>query len=294
MECTTPLFANTFKSEVKLEKGIIDLHKTFNCGQSFRWFRVELGGAPKNSQNYFGIIGNTPLYLSYNPAYCSLHTSLSQENLKSVATYLGLVDNYRPLHLDRNLTDYEKQVIKTGMGIRILHQDFWESLITFIISQRNSIPRITKTIQTLCVVSGTPITDPVTKQTVHAFPTPLQILSNKDAIYNRCSLGYRYEYIIEACYSFKPLYKEITDNPKMSTTELIQCLRSIKGVGDKVANCTALFGLHRLDAFPIDTHIQKIITREYSSKNIPLLPEKFHGLAGLMQQYMFFNERFIK
>ena len=167
-------------------------------------------------------------------------------------------------------------------GLTILHQDPWEVLISFIISQRKSIPAIKNSIERLCRTYGTFIDD-----THYAFPTAEQLTHlDKDD----CGLGYRKSYIEE-------LAKDVV-NGKFSMEELVAVdydtaktmLLSIKGVGEKVANCTLLFSLGFYNAFPIDVHVQKVLDEHYPD-GFPY--ERYDGQLGLVQQYLFEYQRYL-
>ena len=143
-------------------------------------------------------------------------------------------------------------------------------LITFIISQNNNIPRIKKSVKALCNGS-------------HHFPTPDELL---EMDLSDKGLGYRDKYIKDACTHFmNQNYVELLHN---RNHEIVRdALKDIQGVGDKVADCVRLFGLHHLEAFPIDTHIKQVIDREYGGK----MPEWVESeYAGVFQQYIFYYE----
>ena len=163
--------------------------------------------------------------------------------------------------------DFVKVAYQFGSGIRILRQDLWEVIISFIISQNNNIPRIKKSIQMLC------------DEFNGRFPTNDELLqmdlSNK-------GLGYREEYIRNICscsiFDFGML-------EGLTYEQSNEVLMSFKGIGEKVANCILLFALHYLDAFPQDVHIKRIIDREYGGELPEWAKSKY---AGLFQQYIFY------
>lgn len=171
---------------------------------------------------------------------------------------------------------YLIDAIDFGWGIRILRQDFWETTISFIISQRNNIPRITKTIERLCEPFG------------GTFPSPDDLKNYSGQDFEKLGLGYRSRYL-------KNIVKSALDGQfsdiglyDLHTNEVLRYLQKFDGIGSKVASCIALFSLHKIDAFPVDVWVNRIISERYSG-SFPL--DKFNGFEGIVQQYMFFYER---
>ena len=174
------------------------------------------------------------------------------------------------------------KAIEHSPGLVILRQDPWEVLISFIISQRKSIPAIKNSIERLCKAYGAPI-----DETHYAFPTAEQLVYlDKD----ECGLGYRKSYI-------RQLSRDVVDG-KFSMEELVaadydtakKMLLSIKGVGEKIANCVLLYGLGFDNAFPIDVHMRHILD-EYYPDGFPY--ERYDGQLGLVQQYLFEYDRYL-
>ncbi len=168
-------------------------------------------------------------------------------------------------------------------GIRILRQDPFEMLITFIISQRKSIPAIRTSVEKLCRMCGNEIRDGF-----YSFPDAKALAQLSDVDLASCSLGYRTEYVRNAAQS---VFRGDTDPDilaSLSDEELFEALTSLKGVGKKVANCVMLFGFHRIGAFPVDVWMQRVIDEQYGG-HFPL--ERYDGFAGVMQQYLFYYRR---
>ncbi len=212
--------------------------------------------------------------------------------------------DYFDLRLD--YSDFEKNIpaddlflinaAEYSYGIRILNQDKWEMLISFIISQRKSIPAIKSSIEKLAKTYGKKIDIQVPdfiknidkNSEFFAFPTPKALADASLDDLNACSLGYRSPYI-EA--SAKAVYRGDIDLEALSAlddNELLAALMSLKGVGIKVANCVALFGYHRIAAFPIDVWIKRMIDEHYAGE-FPL--KLYDGYAGVIQQYIFYYGR---
>lgn len=212
--------------------------------------------------------------------------------------------DYFDLRLDYG--DFEKNIPETDIflknaakysyGIRILNQDKWEMLISFIISQRKSIPAIKSSIEKLAKVYGKKIDMKIPEfiknidadTDFYTFPTPKELANADIEALNACSLGYRSPYI-EA--SAKAVYTKDMDLDaidSLNDEKLLEALMSLKGVGIKVANCVALFGYHRIAAFPIDVWIKRMIDEHYDGE-FPL--ELYKGYAGVIQQYIFYYGR---
>lgn len=174
---------------------------------------------------------------------------------------------------------YLIQAVNFGYGIRILQQDLWEVLISFIISQQNNISRIKGIIKKLCAQNNL------------YFPSPEEIASYSENDLKKIGLGYRASYVKNAAMSVCSGNFSLEKLRSMNYSNAITYLKSLEGVGEKVANCVALFGLQKLDAFPIDVWIKRILEREYGGIESFQI-ERFPGFAGIVQQYMFFYERF--
>lgn len=262
----------------------LDLDKTFNCGQSFRW--------KKQGNYYTGIIGDKVIKLAehtFSDGEVGYATTLSAEECRAILlNYLSLNIDYNEYINIESLDDFAKKAAVFGQGIRILKQDPWEALITFLISQRNNIPKITSTVERLCVALGNDINGEG-----YSFPTPEKVIqAGIDGLQN-LGLGYRDQYILNAA---KWVYERRIDlhkleSFKISGEEAVTELMQLYGVGPKVANCVALFGLGKYDMFPIDIWIQRIIDQYYDG-NIDI--SKYGCMAGLVQQYMFYYIKHIE
>lgn len=175
------------------------------------------------------------------------------------------------------------QAAAYGHGLRILRQELWETLITFLISQNNNIPRIRAAVEALCTRWGTQKTD--------AAGAPYYTFPEKDALaqasmpeLRAAGLGYRDKYIHAICQSsFDPAVIAALP-PAQAQAQLL----TLPGVGPKVASCIGLFGLHDLSAFPVDTWMRKVCDAHYPG-GFPLA--RYAGFAGVIQQYMFFYGR---
>lgn len=173
-----------------------------------------------------------------------------------------------------------------GQGIRILRQDVWEMAITFILSQQNNIPRIRRLVSTLCREYGKKRHRP-DGSLYDAFPTPEDLSCATEEELRALKLGYRSKYI---CGTVRKVLEQEVDLralADMSDADARSELMKLPGIGGKVADCICLFALHRMDAFPVDTHIRKALEQHYPD-GFPF--ERYQGCAGLMQQYLFYYD----
>lgn len=170
-----------------------------------------------------------------------------------------------------------------GAGIRILRQEKFETLISFIISQRKNIPAIQSSVEKLCRTCGRRI-----ENGIYAFPEPDALASLSEKELSACSLGYRSQYVREAALKVASGDTDLESLNELPDDELFSELTSFYGVGKKVANCVMLFAYHRTGAFPVDVWIKRI-EDEYYGGAFPV--EKYKGYAGILQQYMFYYSR---
>lgn len=244
----------------------MNLDQIANSGQCFRWKKL--------NENTYGIPAfNRYLEISQNGNLFTLSCNEDEWNF--------IWKNYFDVETDTDYDEVEKIIMKSndeflktayqyGNGIRILRQDLWETIVSFVISQNNNIPRIKKSIEKLC--------DEVEGRFPDYYEIEEMNLSDK-------GLGYRDKYLKDAVDWWK-WHEMIWEETKYGEV-CKETLLEIKGIGNKVADCICLFALHKLDAFPIDTHIKKIIDREYNGK----IPEWSNSkYAGLFQQYIFYYE----
>ena len=205
------------------------------------------------------------------------------------------------------MDDYLSKAAAFGNGIRILNQDLWEMIITFIISQQKTIPAIRALVDALSEKYGTRYKIPPTVSGYYyAFPSPEEL--NRASLDDLLALklGYRAKYIKRTCEDVCSGKLDLDRLRGMNYADSMEALLSCYGIGVKVANCICLFGLHHIGAFPVDTWIKKILLREYAPKShctghVPetrlceaLIAEnfsKYPGFAGVLQQYIFFYER---
>ena len=177
--------------------------------------------------------------------------------------------------------EYLIKAYENGNGVRILRQDLWETIVSFMISQNNNIPRIKSSIDKICRLGGRSLTDGV-----YDFPKPGAI--DPDAFMDKTlGLGYRNEYLRDMYRFAENNPDQITSLKELSYDEARAELMKFKGIGRKVADCICLYGLHHVEAFPIDTHIKRIIADNYPNG---FDTKRFPHVAGIIQQFMFYYD----
>ncbi|MDR0862528.1 MAG: DNA-3-methyladenine glycosylase 2 family protein [Oscillospiraceae bacterium] len=248
---------------------------TFDCGQCFRWAADETGA-------YTGVAFGRVARVSR--VGDSVKIECSQEEFDIVwRDYFDLGLDYAAIRESFCVDEHMRAATAFGTGIRILRQEPWEALCSFIISQCNNIPRIKKIVETLCLHFGEPISG--TKYC--AFPSAKTIAALSETDLAPLRAGYRAEYIIGAARAVASGELDLDALTQCDAATAREAVKSLRGVGNKVADCAVLFGLHRLDAFPIDTWVKKALARW----NGTLDPKVFSPYAGIAQQYIFYYER---
>ena len=276
--------------EIKISDDF-DLKKIVNSGQCFRPKEIEAG--------VFRFIGGENI----------LHISKRDENLFDVdcdeETWKGFWENYFDLGTNyaRIRSDienfavgkpYEKilrDAIEFGKGIRILRQDPFEMLISFIISQRKTIPAIRSSVEKICERFGQLITFERaghSPEEIYLFPRVEDIADATLEDLSGLGLSYRKPYVQEAVEKVASGTIDFEELGTFSDKDMTEELKIINGVGDKIANCVALFAYHRVDRVPIDIWIRRAIEEDFGGENIFA---QFGKNAGILQQYIFYRKR---
>lgn len=175
-----------------------------------------------------------------------------------------------------------------GSGIRILRQDLWETIVSFLISQQNNITRIRRCISNICEKYGEK-KESAEGIVYYAFPTPEALAGLSEDALMECNLGYRSKYVVRSARSVLSGEVDLNALYGMKYPEAREELLRLYGVGGKVADCICLFALHHLQAFPVDTHIQQAFAKYYPA-GFP--NDLYEGYQGVLQQYIFYYELF--
>lgn len=234
--------------------------------------------------------GNGEYRAIHNGEFKQLECLEDEKNLSGIwkdyfdigNTAYSLLNKQIENYCERGLAgaEYIREAAEQSRGLRVLRQDPWETLISYIISQRNRIERISSLVERMSEVAGTKLEGLYGDLEQYAFPAAEQIIENKDKL-KEIGLGYRYDYVIEAAINWKKNGSEYYNS--------FDRVKELHGVGNKVANCYCLYGLHQLDKFPVDVWIDKIVYENFNN-SLGFL-KYFKGTAGILQQYMFYYER---
>ena len=271
-----------------------ELKDIFECGQCFRWNENEDG-------TYTGVINKGVLTVEKQDKKIIFTGVLDGDIEKIVRFYFDLDRNYEEIKAQlSNIDKYLKTSVEYGKGIRILNQDLWETIISFIISANNNIPRIKGIIEKISKKYGTEIE--WNEKKYYTFPTPEQLSQATVEDLRALGTGFRDVRIYET--TRKVLRGEVNLNEivKKDTITARDELLTLSGVGPKVADCILLFStLKRFDVFPIDVWVRRVMNELYiknedenkvSKKEIMKIAEqKFGAIQGLAQQYLFYWKR---
>lgn len=251
-----------------------DLSQTFDCGQCFRWKNLD--------GKYKGVAFGKCLTV-YQKDSKVIFENVSLSDFESVwLDYLDLGTDYEKISESLiGVNSVMSAAVKECSGVRILRQEPWEALCSFIISQNNNIPRIKKIIDALCTNFGDEIDDE------YSFPSPntLANLSEEDLAPIRA--GFRAKYILDAAKKVSSGVVDFKKLEKMTDDEAKNVLMQINGVGPKVADCVLLYGMHRLSSFPMDVWMKRVMDKFFPGKT----PEFFGQYAGIAQQYLYHYSR---
>jgi len=181
---------------------------------------------------------------------------------------------------------YLMRAIEFGSGMRILRQDLWEMIVSFLISQQNNIVRIRRCIRNICEKYGEERRN-FRGEVFYTFPSPEALAGLEENALMECNLGYRSKYVVRAARSVAAGEIDLEAVKQMPYKKAKEELLRLFGVGAKVADCICLFALHHLQAFPVDTHIQQALDGHYKRG----FPHRRYGkFQGVIQQYIFYYE----
>ena len=272
-----------------------ELKDIFECGQCFRWNKEE------NDNSYTGVFKGNVLNVKKENNKI-IFEGICIGNIEEICReYFDLDTDYEKIKEKlAKIDDYLKESTKYGKGIRILHQDLWETIISFIISANNNIPRIKRIIERISKKYGNKIE--FKGKDYYTFPTMKELGKASVEDLRALGLGFRDKRVYDTTRIFLDNKMTLEELEKEQDTDVLrEKLMELPGVGGKVADCIMLFSLKKFNVFPVDVWVRRVMNELYIKEEDEtkvkkeylqiLAKEKFEGLAGLAQQYLFYQRR---
>ena len=293
----TMFVVNNMEQFYEIEKNdSFDLVHIFECGQCFRWNKEDDG-------SYTGVFKNNVLNIKEENGKIKFQGVCNGNIEEIVKDYFDFDTDYTKIKETLSKVDiYLEESIKFGKGIRILNQELWEVLISFIISANNNIPRIKGIIERISKQYGKEII--YKGKAYYTFPTVDELSKASIEDLRKLGLGFRDKRVYETTQKIRQGEIDLNQIAKIEDTNKIrEILETLPGVGPKVADCILLFGLKRFEVFPIDVWVRRVMNDLYiknedetkvNKKEIENLAKtKYAELAGIAQQYLFYWRRAI-
>ena len=249
----------------------LDVGLSLDCGQAFRWVQNKNG-------SWHGTAFGRAVDINQQGDTVTVSGDVRDGDEQLWISYFDLDRDYGAICKTLRSDEYLNRAIEMYSGIRILKQDEWEALCSFIISQNNNIPRIKGIIERLCIAFGDDLGNGD-----FSFPSAEKLaeLSVDDLAPLRA--GFRAKYILDAAQKVSGGEVNLKKMLACDMDEAREELMKIKGVGAKVAECTLLYGCGRVEAFPVDVWVRRIMGELYPEG----LPKCTEGVEGIAQQYLF-------
>ncbi len=281
--------------------GPLDLTATLESGQAFRWRRQE----PDRSglEPWFsGVVFGNVVRVRRTPEGIEFHSAPDDESRVAplLHDYMGLKDDLDAVYSSIGTDDRMRDAIDRYRGMRILRQEPWECLVSFICSANSNIRRISTNVEDLSDAFGAPVSLDGLRRSL--FPTPERLAEAGETTLRGLGLGFRAKYVAQVATTVARGDVDLFPLREASYQEALEVLTSLPGVGDKVANCVLLFSLDKPEAIPVDVWVRRAIEEWYAAppgdggsptpKEIrPWAQRHFGGYAGYASQYLFHRRR---
>ena len=267
-------------------KNNFDLKSTVTCGQIFRYKEYEKG--------YVIIIKDRVIKLEIDGEYINITSNKDDNLLEIVNDYFDLNRNYT--EIENNIINLDKKIesaVKFSNGLRMIHQDPFETIISYIISQNNRVPSIANSLNLIAHKYGDKVI--FEGNEYYLFPSYERLKDVSMMDYRMCKVGFRDKYIYEIVQNINNGTFDIDSIYNLSSEDSLNYLISFKGIGNKVASCILLFAYQKFDVYPIDTWVKKFMLDDYNiegEKNIrEFTKNTYKEYSGLAIQYMFNYKR---
>lgn len=279
---------------ISLKCECFNLQYTVECGQCFRWEKIN-----GKDNTYIGVIKDRVIEISQNGDTLNIRSN-NMDNIEEVVIdYFDLNVDYKKIenHISK-IDNNVRKAVQNTTGIRILNQDIFETLISFIISANNNIPRISKSIKDISKKYGKKVT--FDNEDYYLFPTALELKEVTEEDYRKCGVGFRAKYIKNTVSDILNEKVNINKFGNLETQKVREILMTMQGVGPKVADCILLFACRRREVFPIDVWVERVMCLLYFKETNKVLKKKeileyakynFGEYAGIVQQHLFHNIR---
>ncbi|MGN1012848.1 MAG: DNA-3-methyladenine glycosylase family protein [Clostridia bacterium] len=276
--------------ELEINVDYFNLKYTLECGQCFRWKKID-------EDYYIGIIKDRVIKIKQDKNKLFILSNNYSNLEKVVREYFELDKDYKIIEERISKVDeYVEKAVKNTSGLRHLKQDFFETIISYIISANNNIPRISKSVNEISKRYGKEIEFEGEKY--YLFPRPEELKKVTIDEYRECGVGFRDKYIYNTVRKINNGEINLETMQEMDTLTLRNLLLTLMGIGPKVADCILLFSCSRQEVFPIDVWVERVMKKLYfddkdvSKKEIlKYADEKFGKDAGIIQQHLFYNIR---
>ncbi|MCL0052494.1 8-oxoguanine DNA glycosylase [Peptococcaceae bacterium] len=267
------------------------MERIVDSGQAFRW--------NKDDKEFTGVVKDKIVNVRQYEDKISIKiiNSKDKRDYEEILNYFDMGRKYGDIiDIIKNKDNYIKSAVEYGKGIRILNQDLWETIISFIISANNNIPRIKSSIEMICERYGDFIVD-LNGRKFYSFPNVEQLSKATVDDLRKCGVGFRAVYIYETARTIASGGVDLEKIRNLDTSAAREELKKLKGVGDKIADCILLFSCQKFDVFPVDTWMKKVLCKFYNlnvKKNCEIYKfakNYFGEYCGLAQQHLFYYAR---
>lgn len=268
-----------------------DLEATLGCGQAFRWEPADGG--------WEAVVAGRWVRLERDPAGLRARCAPDGADWDWLRRHLALDEDLEAIVSTFPQDPPMRAAAEACRGLRLLRQEPWECLASFIASSNKQIVQIRRIVRALAERLGTPLAAPAARVCAHAFPEPAVVVSAGDPALRACRLGYRVPFLLDAATRVVEGRLDLEALQEMPTPEARERLMEVAGVGPKIADCVLLFAYGRQDAFPIDVWVRRALTDLYFPRARRVAPARlarfssthFGAYAGYAQQYLFHHAR---
>ncbi len=268
---------------LKIKINNFDLDSTMTCGQAFRYFKLEEG-------SYDIILKDRVINVKKEDNYLLIDSN-NYDNLENIVIdYFDLNTNYETI--GKYLIEKDcllKDSVEFSKGLNMLRQEPFEMVVSYIISANNSVRNITNSLNDISKRFGKKVI--FNEKEYYLFPTFKDLKDVTKEEFRNCKVGFRDSYLVELMYKLNNGLFDLDSIFSMDTNTALEYLKSLKGIGTKVASCILLFAYYKFDVFPIDTWVKKIVKDLYNvegEENIKNFAKEKYGMyCGIALQYMF-------